>query len=57
MLNDMRDWLGFAITVACFYLAQKSNSPRRRRRRERRCSFKGWGIKWTTHEREDDNHS
>jgi hypothetical protein len=54
MLNDIRDWLSFAITLASFVLALKGRSPRRRRcRRERSRSFKGFGIEWTRHDRDD----
>ena len=60
MSNDMRDWLGFAMTAFCFLVTIKSlwTEPRRRVRRiERFRSFKGWGVKWTAYDREDDRQS
>ncbi len=60
MLNDMRDWLGFAIGVFCFLVTVIGlwAKPRRRTRRiERFRSLKGLGMEWTTIDREDDIQS
>jgi len=60
MLNDMRDWIGFAIGVVSFLVTLQGlwAEPRRRARRsERFRSFKAWGVEWTAHDREDDIQS
>jgi hypothetical protein len=53
MLNDIRDWTSLAITLASFVLTLWSIARIRRRRCERFRSFKGFGIEWTSHDRDD----
>ena len=57
MFSDMRDWLSLAIGIVSLYVSLRTISTRRHCRRERCRSLKGWGIEWTTYEREDDNQS
>ncbi len=57
MLNDMRDWVAFAMGVVSFLVTVEGlwAGPRRgARRTERFRSFKAWGVEWTAHDREDD---
>jgi hypothetical protein len=54
MLNDIRDWLGFAIGLVSFVLPFLGRSSRRRRcHRVHYRSFKGFGIEWTSFDRDD----
>jgi hypothetical protein len=52
MLNDIRDWLGFAFGLVSFVLAFTGHSSRRYRRESFR-SFKGFWIEWTSFDRDD----
>ena len=58
-LNDVRDWISFALEVAPFLVRLiKSDAPHvRRKRRERIRFFQGWGITLLTIEREDYDQS
>ncbi|WP_156898294.1 hypothetical protein [Methylocapsa acidiphila] len=54
MLNNIRDWTSCVVGLVSLYLTLKGRSPRRRRcRRERFRSFKGFGIEWTSFDRDD----
>lgn len=54
MLNNIPDWLDLAIGLVSFVLPFLGRSSRRRRcRRERFRSFKGFGIEWTSFDRDD----
>lgn len=54
MLNDIRDWLGFVLALVSFVLTVTGCCSRpRRRRRERFRSFKGFGMEWTSYDRDD----
>jgi|GEM_PF-4914662 len=52
MLNDIRDWLGFAIVLVSFILPFITGHGSRRYH-ERFRSFKGFGIEWTSFDRDD----
>jgi hypothetical protein len=45
--------LAFAIGVVSLLLTLTGYASRRHRRRERYRSFKGWGMEWTTFDRDD----
>ena len=60
MSNDMLVWVGLALEVVHLVLTLRhfrTGTRRRTRRIERFRSFKGWGVEWTTYDREDDNQS
>ena len=52
MLNDIRDWLGFAIVLVSPFLPFIMGRGSRRYR-EHFPSFKGFGIEWTSFDRDD----
>jgi hypothetical protein len=52
MLNDIRGWLEFAIVLVSF-VRPFITGHGSRRYRERSRSFKGFGIEWTSFDRDD----
>jgi hypothetical protein len=59
MSNDMRDWLGFAMSAASVLipLLGWAVARRRLRRTERFRSFRAWGVEWAAYDRYDDSQS
>jgi len=57
MFDNMRDWVGFAMTAVSLLLAISAQPRRRVRRIERFRSLKVWGLEWTARDREDDSQS
>jgi hypothetical protein len=57
MSNDIRGWLGSAMTAVSLLVTLWAGTGRRSRRIERFCSFKAWRMEWTAREREDDTES
>lgn len=54
----MVGWLSLAVGVVSLILQVTGGSPRGwHRQRERFRSFKGFGIEWTTYDRDDDRRS